>query len=144
MNKKQDIAIGTTCFKDHANRSLHCLKESCRLWLSSEDTLKMHFLDRAQTIESKSDGSPEQPNEFYTEKQKMKMSTLKEKPAKVDNFKVRGRPKTYKKRQLPEDRIKQLHKEGMGTKAIATYLKREQSITVSYKTIQRVLSGERI
>lgn len=36
-----------------------------------------------------------------------------------------------------------LHQLGKGSKAIASQLKREQSIVVSYKTIQRILSGER-
>ncbi len=47
-----------------------------------------------------------------------------------------------KHRQLPEDLIWRLAGEGMGSKAIATRLK-EQGIKVSYRTIQRVLSGER-
>ena len=47
-----------------------------------------------------------------------------------------------KHRQLPEDLIWRLAGEGYGSKAIATRLK-EQGIKVSYKTIQRVLSGER-
>ena len=48
-----------------------------------------------------------------------------------------------KHRRLPEDLIKQLAGEGMGSKAIAARLKAELGITVSYKTIQRVLSGKR-
>ena len=71
------------------------------------------------------------------------MSTLNPPNLTVDNFRPTGRPKTYKKRLLPDDKIRQLHKDGMGAKAIATKLKREKGIIVSYKTIQRVLSGER-
>ncbi len=78
-----------------------------------------------------------------TDKPKTKMSTLNSPSAEVDNFRPTGRPKTYKKRPLPDGKIKQLHKGGMGPKAIATQLKRQQGIDVSYKTIQRVLSGER-
>ena len=48
-----------------------------------------------------------------------------------------------KHRRLPEELIKQLAGEGTGSKAIATRLKAELGIVVSYKTIQRVLSGER-
>lgn len=71
------------------------------------------------------------------------MSTLIEEPTTVDKFKVSGRPKTYKKHPLPDNKIKQLHEEGTGYKAIATRLKNEQGITVSYQTIKRVLSGQR-
>lgn len=76
------------------------------------------------------------------EQEKTKMSTLNPPSLQVDNFRPRGRPKTYKKRPLPDDKIKQLHKEGLGAKAITTLLKK-QGIDVSCKTIQRVLSGER-
>jgi hypothetical protein len=75
--------------------------------------------------------------------QKTKMSTLNSTSPTVDNFRWMGRPKVYKKRLLPEDKINQLNKEGIGAKAIATYLKTEADIFVSYKTVQRVLSGER-
>ena len=71
------------------------------------------------------------------------MSTLNPTSLEVDKFRPRGRQKAYKKRLLPNDKIKQLHKEGMGAKAIATQLKRERGMVVSYKTIQRVLSGQR-
>ena len=71
------------------------------------------------------------------------MSTLNSPSPTVDNLRPRGRPKTYKKRWLPNDKIKQLHKDGVGAKAITTQLKREKGIDISYKTIQRVLSGER-
>ena len=72
-----------------------------------------------------------------------KLSTVEPIEFEVDNFKPRGRPKTYKKRPLPEDKIKQLQGEGLGAKAIATWLKGEQGIIVSYKTVQRLLSGRR-
>jgi len=78
-----------------------------------------------------------------TGEQETKMSTLNSPSPKVDIFRPRGRPKTYKKCVLPDDKIKQLHEDGMGAKAIATRLKTEEGIDVSYKTIQRVLSGER-
>jgi len=48
-----------------------------------------------------------------------------------------------KHRSLPEDLIMQWAGEGMGSKAIAARLKAEYGVKVSYKTIQRVLSGER-
>ncbi|MBA7680347.1 hypothetical protein ES703_88662 [subsurface metagenome] len=93
--------------------------------------------------ESKSGVDNTQPVETYTEQQKTKMSILTEKPSTMDNFRPRGRPKTYKKRSLPGDKIKQLHQDGIGATAIASLLKREYGIDVSYKTIQRVLTGKR-
>jgi len=78
-----------------------------------------------------------------TTKEKTKKSTLNPNSVKVDKFNPRGRPKMYKKRSLPKDKIKHLHQQGMGAKAIAGQLKRELEIIVSYKTIQRILSGER-
>jgi len=72
-----------------------------------------------------------------------KMSTLNQESATVDKFRPRGRPKTYKKRNLPVEEIQQLHQNGLGSKAIATRLNKENGIDVSYKTIQRVLSGQR-
>ncbi|MFC2122092.1 hypothetical protein ACFLRP_00195 [Bacteroidota bacterium] len=53
-----------------------------------------------------------------------------------------GRPMSYKKRALPEDLIERLNKHGLGSKAIATKLK-ARGIVVSYKTIQRLLNGQR-
>ena len=44
---------------------------------------------------------------------------------------------------MPEDYIRQLADDGMGSKLITTKLKAEHNIHVSYKTIQRVLKGER-
>ena len=72
-----------------------------------------------------------------------KMSTLNESPVTVDNFRPRGRPKHYKKRELPVELIRRLYGEGMESRAIASRLKAEQGIKISYKTIQRVLSEER-
>jgi len=77
------------------------------------------------------------------DEQKTKKSILNSPSPTMDNFRPRSRPETYKKRPLPEEQIKQLHEEGMGAVAISTQLKREQGIDVSYKTIQRILSGER-
>jgi len=73
---------------------------------------------------------------------KTKMSTLKKNPLTVDNFRPRGRQKTYKKRELPVELIEQLHSQDMGSKAIASTLKK-RNIIVSYKTIQRILAGKR-
>jgi hypothetical protein len=81
--------------------------------------------------------------EIPTGEQKTKMSTLNSLSPTVDNFRPRGRPKTYKKQELPEDKIRELHKAGIGSKAIASKLKLDYAIKVSYKTIERVLSGER-
>ncbi len=113
------------------------------VWLSAADTFGTDFSRTLEATESKSECPQAQPIQMYPEKQKTKMSTLNSPSLTVDNFRPRGRPKTYKKFPLPDHKIKQLHKEGMGAKAIATQLKREQGIDVSYKTIQRVLSGQR-
>ncbi len=77
-----------------------------------------------------------------TGEEKTKMSTLNCPSSTVDKFRPRGRPKTYKKRELPEELIKQLSQE-MGSKAIVTEL-RNRGINVSYKTIQRLLTGQRV
>jgi len=81
--------------------------------------------------------------ETPTGEQKTKMSTLNSPSVTVDNFRPRGRPRTYNKLSLPDDKIKQMYEGGRGAKAIATKLKTEEGIDVSYKTIQRVLSGQR-
>jgi len=76
------------------------------------------------------------------------MSTLESKKSEVDiiqpSVAIRAVVKRGPKhRQLPEDLIRQLASEGMGSKVIAARLKAEHGIIVSYKTIQRILSGER-
>ena len=60
------------------------------------------------TPQAKSSPSKTQPIETSIEKQKTKMSTLNPPSVTVDNFRPRGRPKTYRKLQLPDDKIKQL------------------------------------
>jgi len=76
------------------------------------------------------------------------MSTLENPKNEVDIIHPSVATRTLGKRgpkhkKLPEDLIGQLSAEGMGPKAIASKLKRELGIDVSYKTIQRLLSGER-
>jgi len=75
------------------------------------------------------------------------MSTVEDKKNTVD---IIHPPVTYrtakrgpKHRRLPEDLIANLADEGMGSKAIASILKAKHGIGVSYKTVQRVLSGKR-
>jgi len=63
------------------------------------------------------------------------MSTLE---SKKDDGK-RGR----KKLTLPVETILEMSKQGLGSKAIATLLRTEQGVDVSYKTIQRTLADER-
>ena len=78
------------------------------------------------------------------------MSTLESKKFEVDiihspdaiNDTAKGK-RGPKYKPLPEELITQWASEGMGSKAIAAKLKDEPHITVSYKTIQRLLSGER-
>jgi hypothetical protein len=64
------------------------------------------------------------------------LSTSKQQGTTVN--KKRGR----KKKKLPEQDIRQLSSQGYGSKAISTKLKRK-GVIVSYKTIQRMLSGQR-
>ena len=69
------------------------------------------------------------------------VKTLIEKPVtKMSTLK--SRPRTYRKRALPEELIKRLNAQGLGSKAIASQLK-DKGIIVSYKTIQRLLNGKR-
>ena len=77
------------------------------------------------------------------------MSTLESKEIEVDIIKLpvgtRKPPKRGPKhKDLPIELIEQLARESIGSKAIATRLNAEHGIKVSYKTIQRVLSGERM
>ena len=76
------------------------------------------------------------------------MSTLNDKKSEVDIIqpsvaKVTREKRGPKQKALPQELIRQLAGKNMGSKAIATHLRREMGIHVSYKTIQRVLSGER-
>jgi len=58
--------------------------------------------------------------------------------------KITGAKRGPKHKALPEDLITRwAQEESMGSKAIAARLKTELGITISYKTIQRLLSGER-
>ena len=71
------------------------------------------------------------------------LSTLKDEKSTVDIIRPRIGKRGPRRMELPDDEIKQLHKDGMGSKSIASWLKREHGINVSYKTIQRLLSVER-
>lgn len=109
------------------------------------DSIRVMYLDRVLTWEiwlspesdfkggSASTGLPAHET---------KKSISNEPSVTMDIFRPRGRPKHYEKRELPEELIRQLSSEGMGSRAIASTLKK-RDIIVSYKTIQRVLSGER-
>jgi hypothetical protein len=70
--------------------------------------------------------------------EKSEVDIIKPAPPKKEVAK-RGR----KQRQLPIELIEQLHSQDMGSKAIASSLKARQGVVVSYKTIQRILKGER-
>ena len=74
-------------------------------------------------------------------------STLKSKKSEVDTIKptTPKRPVTKrgrKQKALPIQQVKQWASQGLGSKAIATRL-RKSGVVVSYKTVQRVLSGQR-
>ena len=75
------------------------------------------------------------------------MSTVEDKKITVDIIRPSVTPATAKRgpkyRQLPEDLITSLADKGMGSKSIASTLKADYGIGLSYKTVQRVLSGER-
>ena len=78
----------------------------------------------------------------------LNMSTLNDLKSEVDIIQPSVAKVTHGKRGpkhkvLPHDLIMQWRDEGMGSKAIATRLRGEQGIDISYKTIQRVISGER-
>ena len=78
----------------------------------------------------------------------LNMSTVNGKNSKVDIFepsvaKVTRGKRGPKQKPLPQELIKQWAGEDMGSKAIATRLKADTGVTVSYKTIQRLLSGKR-
>jgi len=45
---------------------------------------------------------------------------------------------------IPVDIVNELAAQGMGAWAIAAELKKERGITVSYKTVQRILAGQRV
>ena len=57
--------------------------------------------------------------------------------------KVTRKKRGPKHRELPEDLIRQWASKGIGSKAIATRLKRDFDIKVHYSTIQRLLAGQR-
>ena len=78
----------------------------------------------------------------YINKQETKMSILKSKSLSMDKLEARERKTSYKKRELPEELIRQLSDDGLGSVAIATRLNKN-GVAVSYKTIQRLLSGDR-
>jgi len=78
----------------------------------------------------------------------LNMSTLNDKKSEVDIIqpsvgKVTREKRGPKQQALPQELIKQWAGEDMGSKAIASKLNNELGIKVSYKTIQRLLSGER-
>lgn len=75
------------------------------------------------------------------------MSTVNDKKTKVDiipsqTSKVTHGKRGPKHRDLPLELVKQLAGQGLGSKAIVSRLKAEK-VDISYKTVQRILSGER-
>ncbi|MFC1981082.1 hypothetical protein ACFLVN_02430 [Chloroflexota bacterium] len=71
------------------------------------------------------------------------MSTSDEENITVDIIKPSITKRGRKPMELPLEFIAQLYQEGLGSKAIATRLSKEQGIRISYKTIQRLLKGAR-
>jgi len=77
------------------------------------------------------------------------MSTVESKKIEVDIIqpsvsKVTRGKRGPKHKALPRELIKQWAGEGMGSKAIASKLRADHNVTVSYKTIQRILVGKAI
>jgi hypothetical protein len=77
------------------------------------------------------------------------MSTVASKKIEVDIIKPSVAARAVLKRgpkhkALPQELVKQWAGDGMGSKAIASKLNNELGINISYKTIQRALSGERV
>jgi hypothetical protein len=75
------------------------------------------------------------------------MSTLISDKSKVDTMQAQDSKLIHEKRgpkhrKLPKEFIIQLHGERLGSNAIATLLRTDRGTTVSYKTVQRILSGE--
>lgn len=82
------------------------------------------------------------------------MSTVKGKKIEVDKIQPSVAIETHARRlsnkrgrkpkELPEDLIVELAGKGMGSKAIASNLRADHNITISYKTIQRILARKAI
>lgn len=77
------------------------------------------------------------------------MSTVADRKSRVDIIRpsvggITRKKRGPKHRELPEEVIKELSEQGLGSKAISTRLRETQGIEVSYKTIQRILSGQRV
>ena len=109
------------------------------------DSIRVMYLDRVLTWEvwlSPESDFKRDSTSTSLPAHETKMSISNEPSVTMDIFRPRGRPKHYEKRELPEELIRQLYSEGMGSRAIASTLKK-RAIIVSYKTIQRILSGER-
>ena len=63
------------------------------------------------------------------------MLTLNSPVPTVNKLEPVAGKKAYTKKKLPEEKIRQLYYEGIGYKAIASWLKKTQSIDVSVMTI---------
>jgi hypothetical protein len=71
------------------------------------------------------------------------LSTSKKEKITVDIFQPRTRKRGPKKMELPEKKIREMSKAGIGSKAITGRLRAEYGIHVSYKTIQRLLADKK-
>ena len=76
----------------------------------------------------------------------LNMSTSADQKIKVDIISPRDatRKRGPKPKSLPENFILDLAQQGLGSKAITSRLKKDQGVTVSYKTIQRLLACQRV
>jgi hypothetical protein len=77
------------------------------------------------------------------------MSTLDDKRTRVDKLepvtpkRPIGRKPGPRPMFLPTDRVRHLAGQGLGAKAIATLLRRDDQLDVSYKTVERLLRGQK-
>lgn len=139
LNPKNEHLAGEADENIKVNYSKGCLL--WEIWLSGEDNFRASKPFNQVGIE----GEKAQTIAGYLPNQ---MSTLNDNNSKVDISKVSvasgGTKSTRKKyKELPEDFIKQLADKDMGSKAIATQLRIERGVKVSYKTIQRLLAEQR-
>ena len=74
------------------------------------------------------------------------LSTVENEKTEVDKIRSSGRKTTRgrKKQELPEDLIRELANKGMGSKRIAAKLLTDRGIRANYRTIARIIAGQRV
>jgi len=151
-----DLFFCYTCLEDKDRKELspdqrYC--QGCYDFLLKEaemlpDNKRPKWVPRAQSKKDSTGKNSGQKVIQVSQDVVLNMSTLDDKKIEVDIIqpsvgKVTREKRGPKHKALPQELIKQWSGEGMGSKAIASKLSNELGIKVSYKTIQRLLSGER-